>query len=78
MRVTLTARVQDGKLETDKPVELPDGTEVDVVVVAGADDRADQGHHEAFLMAVNEGLVDVAARRVIEDGKLDEALEDNS
>lgn len=67
MRLTFTARVRDGKLATDKPVELPDGTQVDVVIVAGDDDRAEQHHREALLAAVAQGLADSDAGRVTDD-----------
>ncbi|MCG8425565.1 MAG: hypothetical protein MJE77_47405 [Proteobacteria bacterium] len=41
MKFTLQARVLDGRLVLDEPVDLPDGTEVELVPVDDGDDLDD-------------------------------------
>ena len=41
MTLTLKARVQDGRLILDEPVDLPEGTEVELVPVDDGDDLDD-------------------------------------
>ncbi len=48
----LRARVQNGRLQLDTPTELPDGTELDLVVDDDGDDLTEQERqalHEALL-----------------------------
>jgi hypothetical protein len=47
----LRARVENGRLQLDEPTELPDGTELDLVVDDEGDDLAEherQALHEAL------------------------------
>lgn len=48
----LRARVENGRLQLDEPTELPDGTELDLVVDDEGDDLSDHERHvlhEALL-----------------------------
>ena len=64
----LRARVRGGRIVTDEPVELPEGTEVDVLVADVADDLDDDdlaALHAAIIAADVE-----AARGDVVDAKL--------
>jgi hypothetical protein len=41
MSMTLRARVQNGRLVLDEPTDLPEGLEVELAIVNGADDLDD-------------------------------------
>jgi len=59
----LRARVQGGKLVLDEPVELPDGTEVDLVPVA--EDELDDEDRRRLDAAIDRGLADARAGRTV-------------
>ena len=59
----LKARVSRGRLVLDVPTTLPEGTELDVVVV-------DPQEHQRFVQAIQAGLNDSEAGRVIDDDEL--------
>ena len=64
----LRARVRDGRIVTDEPVELPEGTAVDVLVADVADDLDDDdlaALHAAIIAADAE-----AARGDVVDANL--------
>jgi hypothetical protein len=77
MTLTLKARVRGGRLLLDEPVDLPDGTEVDLVPVDDGDnlDDADRARlHEALqrssdqfragqAMSADELLAELGARQ---------------
>jgi hypothetical protein len=45
MTFTLRARVRDGRLLLDEPVNLPEGTEIDLVLADGGDTLDDVDRH---------------------------------
>ena len=71
MTLTLKGRVKAGRLLVDEPIDLPDGTEVELAVVDPGDDLEDAERerlHAALLEAQEE--IDrgqgIPAERVIE------------
>jgi hypothetical protein len=59
----LRARVQGGRLVFDEPVELPEGTEVDLVPVA--EDELDDEDRRRLDAAIDRGLADARAGRTV-------------
>jgi hypothetical protein len=52
----LRARVENGRLHLDEPTELPEGTELELVVDDDGDDLTDQERqalHEALLTSLS-------------------------
>jgi hypothetical protein len=57
MALSLKARVRGGRLVLDEPTELPEGTEVELVLAADHDDLDDQDRarlHAALARAEEE------------------------
>jgi predicted transcriptional regulator len=61
--MTLTARVQNGRLVVDEPTQLPEGAEVTLQVIDG--DDLDEQERAQLHAAIEEGLDDAEADRVI-------------
>lgn len=61
--MTLTARVQNGRLVLDEPTMLPEGAEVTLQMIDG--DDLDEQERVQLLAAIEEGLDDAEAGRVI-------------
>ena len=62
----LRARVKDGRLELEDRVDLPDGTEVDVALLAADDDAAlSDEEHAALEASIRRGLSDARAGRLV-------------
>jgi len=61
--MTLTARVQNGRLVFDEPTQLPEGAEVTLQVIDG--DELDEEERGRLHAAIDEGLEDAEAGRVI-------------
>jgi predicted transcriptional regulator len=59
----LHAQVRGGRLVLDEPVELPEGTEVDLVPVAG--DDLDDEDRRRLDAAIDRGLDDARAGRTV-------------
>ena len=71
MTLTLKGRVKAGRLLVDEPIDLPDGTEVELAVVDPGDDLEDAERerlHAALLEAQEESDRGqcIPAERVIE------------
>ena len=60
-RMPLRAQVRDGRLVLDVPLDLPEGTEVDLVPVA--DDELDEEDRRRLHAAIDRGLADGRAGR---------------
>jgi hypothetical protein len=60
----LKARVQNGHLMLNVPTSLPDGTELELVLDDGKDGM-DEAERKALLAALDEGLADADAGRVV-------------
>jgi hypothetical protein len=61
----LKARVENGRLVLDEPTSLPEGTEV-FLTFAGGEDDLDDEERAALHRAIERGLDDVDANRVID------------
>jgi len=59
----LRAHVRGGRLVLDEPVELPEGTEVDLVPVA--EDELDEEDRRRLDAAIDRGLADARAGRTV-------------
>jgi hypothetical protein len=64
----LKARVSKGRLILDVATSLPEGTELEVVLV-------EPGEHERFVAAIQEGLADSDAGRLLDDAELGRELD---
>ena len=64
MTLTLTARVRGGRLVLDEPVDLPEGTEVELMPVDDGDD----------LDAADRARLHAAIERSAEDFRQDRAI----
>jgi hypothetical protein len=64
----LKARVSKGRLVFDVATSLPEGTELDVLVV-------DPGEQDQFVAAIRQGLEDSEAGRVVDDEALGRDLD---
>jgi hypothetical protein len=62
---TLKARVRKGRLVLDEPTELPEGTELDLVVADEPDDL-DAEERAALHASIDEGLADARAGRTVD------------
>jgi hypothetical protein len=61
----LTAHVRGGRLVVDEPTDLPEGTEVRLVLPDDGDDLGDDDR-EALHRALARGSADVAAERTVD------------
>ena len=61
----LKARVENGRLALDEPTTLPEGTEV-FLTFAGGDDDLDDAERAELHCAIERGLDDVDAGRVVD------------
>ncbi len=66
--ISIRARVRNGRLIVDEPCDLPDGAEVEVTIVEVDEERR-------FNAAVDAGLEDIAAGRVLEHDDVKRRLE---
>lgn len=64
MQMPLRATVRRGRLVLDEPVELPEGTEVDLVP-AVSDDALDEDDRRRLDAAIERGLADARAGRTV-------------
>jgi hypothetical protein len=64
MNATMRARVRRGRLILDEPVDLPEGTEVELVPAA-IDDALDEEDRRRLDAAIDRGLADARAGRVV-------------
>ena len=62
--MALKARVQNGCLTLSVPTSLPDGTEL-VLVLDDGKDGMDEAERRTLLAALDEGLEDADAGRVV-------------
>ena len=63
----LKARVENGRYVIDEPAELPEGAEIELVIVNGgmsAEERAD------LLQAIEEAEQDIEAGRVVDEAEV--------
>jgi len=63
----LKARVENGRYVIDEPAELPEGAEVELVIVNGgmsAEERAE------LLQAIEEAEQDIEAGRVVDEAEV--------
>ena len=59
---TLRARVSRGRVIVDEPTDLPDGTELELIV--DRDDDLDEAERAALNASLDRSFVDAAAGRV--------------
>jgi len=64
-RVTITARVRDGRLVLDEPTTLPEGTQV-ALLPLDPGDWLDDDDRAALHAALEASEVDVAAGRLVD------------
>lgn len=64
MTFTLRARVEHGRLVLDEPIDLPDGTEINLVP-ANDDDDLDAADRERLHRALRRSAEQFAARKAI-------------
>jgi hypothetical protein len=62
----LKAHVLNGRIVVDEPVDLPDGTELDVFLYDTEGDDLDDDERAALHAALDEGIADADAGRVVE------------
>ncbi|MCK6538266.1 MAG: hypothetical protein L6Q84_35275 [Polyangiaceae bacterium] len=62
----LKALVKNGRIVVDEPTDLPEGTELQLVVLQDVDNDVDEDEREAFLAALDEGIDDADAGRVVD------------
>ncbi len=65
--MTLTARVQNGRLVLDEPTTLPEGQLVELVIVESAMDATERSELVAVL---EEAEQDIAAGRVVDEAEV--------
>ena len=63
--MTIKARVQDGRLVVDEPIDLPDGTEVQLLPLDPGD-WLDEADRAALHKALAESEADVKAGRLVD------------
>ena len=66
LRMTITARVQAGRLVVDEPTELPEGTEIQLLPLDPGD-SLDDDERVALHESLCESSADVAAGRLVDD-----------
>ncbi|HEU5073444.1 MAG TPA: hypothetical protein VFU02_04715 [Polyangiaceae bacterium] len=63
----LKARVVNGRYVIDEPADLPDGAEVELIMVrSGMSSR----EHAALVQAIEEAEQDIEAGRVVDEAQL--------
>ena len=67
MAMTLTARVQNGRLVLNEPTTLPEGEVVQLVIVENTTDLAERAELAA---AIEEAEQDIAAGRVVDEAEV--------
>ena len=65
IRMTIKARVHEGRLLLDEPTDLPEGTEVELLPLDPGD-WLDETARTALHEALRESDVDIAAGRLVE------------
>jgi hypothetical protein len=70
----LKALVKNGRIVVDEPTDLPEGTELQLVVLQDVDNDVDEDEREAFLAALDEGIDDADAGRVVDASVVIERL----
>ena len=63
----LKAYVKNGRLKLDQPTNLPEGTEVELVILAG--DDLDERERAALHASLDRALDDEDAGRFVDSGK---------
>lgn len=63
--MVIKGRVENGRLKVDEPVDLPEGTEVELVPV-DPEDFMDEGELAALNKVLEESEKDVKAGRLID------------
>jgi hypothetical protein len=61
----LKAHVENGRIVLDEPMDLPDGTLVQLVPVDGGDEM-DAGERAALGRALDESIADARAGRLVD------------
>jgi hypothetical protein len=70
----IVARVQNGRLELDEPIDLPDGTTVQLYIVDQGDDLDDEDRR-ALEDAIDEAAESVARGETISTGEVPRLLD---
>lgn len=70
----LKALVKNGRIVLDEPTDLPDGMELRLVVLEDVAEDVDQDERAALLAAIDEGLEDADAGRVVDSSVVLERL----
>jgi hypothetical protein len=65
MQLALKIRVEGGRIKVDEPTNLPDGSEVELVIVGG--DDLDDEERAALHQALDEAEDDIDAGRVVSE-----------
>lgn len=65
IRMTIKARVHDGRLVLDEPTDLPEGTEVELLPLDPGD-WLDEAARTALHDALRESDADIAAGRLVD------------
>ena len=60
---SLHAVVKNGRIVLDEPTDLPEGTELELVVANGVDDLGDEERAQLHA-SISRGLADIKAGRV--------------
>ena len=63
----LKARVQNGRYVIDEPADLPEGAEVDVLIVSSATSAEERAE---LMRAIEEAEQDIDAGRVVDEGEV--------
>ena len=63
--MTIKAHVRDGRLLVDEPTDLPDGTEIDLILLDPGD-WLDEDERAELHQALHESDADVAAGRLVD------------
>jgi anti-sigma28 factor (negative regulator of flagellin synthesis) len=63
----LKARVENGRYVIDEPAELPEGAEVELMIVKGAMSAEERAE---LLEAIEEAELDIEAGRVVDEAEV--------
>jgi hypothetical protein len=64
--MVIKGRVEAGRLKVDEEMDLPDGTEVEMVIVDDEDDGLTDAEHEELHKVLDQSEEDVKAGRLID------------
>jgi len=64
--MVIKGRVEGGRLKVDEEIDLPDGTEVEMLIIDDDDDGLDDAEREELHKALAESQEDIKAGRLVD------------